>query len=201
MPTKPCFDSMAFSFYLDGMFSKMLSYGVAGFFLGAILGAIVGLTTLGQVKKSQRETALPISVVLFSVGFAVAGAGIGANMGKNSYIEERTGISNPTVDGYKQEGRYWVGVTKWIDKRDNKEYRIATGRNTILKNTVSTIDDTVFVIHDTTSASKQTIEKYHTAARNHCFKLIKENFTEEPMDVEKIVPAVQSQHVPKEMFR
>ena len=160
------------------MRKKQFEYGLQGAIIGLVIGAIVGFFTLNQIKLSQRGTMLPITIVAGAVFGAISGYSIGSKIGKNAYIEERLGF-NSLDTGFYKDGRYWVGYTKWTDNRDNRQYILQTSRG-YQKNLVSTLNGSSFTTHDCTSASKDTIPKYHGQARESLFKQLKNSFVETP---------------------
>jgi hypothetical protein len=174
------------------MQKKQFEFGLKGLLIGLLLGAIIGFLSLNQIKKSLRSQSLPFIVIGCAIAFAISGYGIGSKMGREHYIEERTGIDRPAKDGFLKDGRFWIGVTKWIDNRDNKEYTLLTGKpnDKQVKNLISSLNGRCFVIHESTSASKESVPKLHNTAKQQVWKAIKENFNENSFDELHFIPTV-----------
>jgi hypothetical protein len=154
-----------------------------------VIGIIADFGLLNQQKKSERTRLMPVTVGAIALFFGCSGCAIGSRFGKTVYIEKRLGIDKPIEDGYFQSGKYWKGVTKWSDKRDNKVYVLLTGRSNI-KNLVTAINDRPIIIHDCQSASRITVPRYHTQARNKIWKILKDSFQETPQNLENIILTV-----------
>ena len=159
------------------MKKKQNEYGLTGFFIGLIIGALAGLFFLNQIKKSQRGKMLPITISVGGILCAIGGYNIGSRLGKEFYVEERIGLKNMS-EGYNKNGRYWYGITKWTDNRNNEEYTLITGRSTTGE-LASALNNVAIFNHQIRNANQQTVPKYHTQARIFVFKKLKENFTEE----------------------
>lgn len=161
---------------------KKYSYLLIGAFLGLIvgfvLGALIGLGEANQYKKSQRDTATPILIGGFGVCGAIAGAVIGHKVGNEVYIEEKSGFNSATT-GYGKDGRYWFGMTEWIDPRNNNTYQIVTER--VAKGIIETrINEIAVMRHDTNSASRHSIERCHNEGKRYVLSAIKDAFYSDP---------------------
>lgn len=107
-------------------------------------------------------------------------------------MEVKSGIDKPTEDGFLKDGRFWVGVTKWIDKRDNKQYILLTGKpnDKNAKKLISTLNGRCFLIHESTSASKESLPKLHNSAKRFVWGKIKETFNEDSFDENGHIPTI-----------
>jgi hypothetical protein len=170
------------------MKEKQREYGILGFLIGAVESTLLGFFSLNQVKKSMRADVLPWTVAAGAAFVGIGGYGMGSRMGKQAYIEERLGIDT-AEEGYTKYGRYWVGITKWTDKRDGKQYTLLTARSN-QKFLVSALNDRIIVKHDCQSAARDTVPRYHTQAKNHVWSLMKENYQEQPIEEEKLLPSL-----------
>lgn len=140
------------------MKAKQIEYGLIGLIIGLLVGAILGLAELNWIKKSQRATvAIPLIAITAAI-VSIVGIYMGSNHGKLKFIKQRTGLDN-IITEYIKDGRYWIGISTWIDKREWQEFKIETQRlNGIL---CSAINGQVFRIHSIPNANQQTVPKIH----------------------------------------
>lgn len=161
---------------LDAMRKKMFEYGIGGLFIGLILGVLAGVSEITYVKKSMRSEILPYAIGLSAVFFAIGGYGVGSKIGKEAYITERLGINTPEEHYYK-EGRYWVGVTNWTDRRNNVKNSLVTTRGNTGE-LVTVFNGNLIYNHQIRNANQQTVPRYHQRAKNELFKKMKDDFKE-----------------------
>jgi hypothetical protein len=158
-------------------------------FAGIIIGVLLGFFALNQVKENERDSMLPIALIVGAIIGAGSGFGIGSTIGKSVYIEERIGQAD-AQDGFWKEGKFWKGMTNWTDKRNGKKYQLITSKS-ISKYLVSTLNNRIIIRHDCTSASQQTIPKYHGQAKGYVFGKLKEEFKEEAVEAERLFPTIK----------
>lgn len=171
------------------MEKSKFKYGINGAIIGILLGSIIGFAFLSQIKKSQRNNVLPFTLIIGSLLGAISGYSIGSKFGKEDYIEENLGLKTQKEEMIK-EGKYWYAYTQWTDKRDGTSYTLQTAKSN-QKNLVSILNEKLILWHDCQLASKETIPKYHTLAKKHIIKLMKDNFTEPSKPFETYIKIIQ----------
>lgn len=77
-----------------------------------------------------------------------------------------------------KDGRYWIGSTTWSDTRKSSIINILETRRVTQKQIVSFLNDAPIHVHNTESASKESISKCHKNIQLHVFKRIFESFDE-----------------------
>lgn len=102
--------------------SKKYSFAILGFLIGLVFGVLAALGESNYYKKSQRNIALPILSIGGGLIFSVISASVGYKVGKTIDIENATGISDADTQYYKI-GRFWTGITKWTDPRNEEVYK------------------------------------------------------------------------------
>jgi hypothetical protein len=147
-----------------------LEYGIYGLLLGAGLGIVLGLSQLYYFKRSIANKYGSEMIVATSVLLSIVGYTRGNKIGEMSYIKNEIGEADSSTNFIK-DGKYWVGVTDWIDKRSNIQYRLLTARSN-QKYIVSALDNKVILKHEEISASKVTIPKLHEKAKQEIFNKI-----------------------------
>lgn len=173
------------------MRKRSIEFDFTGMFIGLVLGAILGYAALRMVKKSQIGAAAPYIIGFSTVFCAFIGFNIGQGVGKNDYINEKLGLKKILQDGYLKDGRYWIGITKWIDGRNQAEHILVTARSN-QKFLISQLNDRVILKHDDTSASKTAIPKCHEMAKNYVFGILRNTYADEPKELATIFPTVYS---------
>lgn len=107
---------------------KQTEYSIIGFFVGAIIGVLIGLGFMNQFKESQRASIMPISLIAFGISFGASGAAFGSKLGNDENREKELGLDK-SEDGYFQDGKYWVGYTKWKNPSTGEAYELHTTRS------------------------------------------------------------------------
>ena len=157
------------------MKKKQFEVGMTGLVLGVFVGILLGVGELNWIKKSQRGTmAIPVIAVTVFIT-AIAGYNIGSGIGKKQFIEERTGIKY-AQEGYYKEGRYWVGITQWTDKRGNQTFKIKTER--VGGTLCSSLNGRTFRNYGIPNANQQTVPRYHKQTVNEVFTKLIDSFKE-----------------------
>lgn len=158
------------------MNKKQIEYGMYGLLIGIVAGVIIGISTLNYMNKTERSM-MPLFIVgISSIVIGVIGYGKGSSIGKGIYIEQTLGIDKAT-DSMLQDGRYWIGITKWMDTRNNKQSTLLTARSQAGP-LVTELNEELFINHEIKSASKVNVEKHHRQARQAAFDKLRENFSE-----------------------
>lgn len=158
------------------MVRKKLEYAILGLIIGVILGILLGFGELQWIKKSQRQSFMPLAIGISVLLCACVGYSWGSKTGKEIYVDECLGIDKSEESFYK-DGRFWVGITKWIDKRDSKQYQLVTSRhggNTL----VTSLNNHIIYNHGIPNANQQTVPSYHKQSRNQLWKELRDSFTE-----------------------
>lgn len=158
------------------------SYSITGLSIGLIIGCMAGVGELNYIKKSQRGSVLPFALIIGGVAGAAVGASIGYRLGRTLHIEKITGIDSAQTT-FSQQGRFWIGTTILKDTRSNSDIRIVTVKSSS-KTLVTELNGQRVIAHDTNSASRVSVEKFHKQARYTIFSKLKELFVEEsPTDL------------------
>lgn len=129
---------------------------------------------MNWIKKSQKNAVFKPVIVISAIGAAFVGIRIGSKIGKSKYIEDQLGL-NAISEGLIQQGRYWIAVSKWTNKRTGKENVLYTGKSEsgIL---VSEYNGTIAFNHQINSGSKINVTKFHKIARTQILQQEREHF-------------------------
>ena len=156
------------------MVKKQFEYGIMGILIGIAAGALLGFSILSQMNKTERSMMLIFIIGTCCIIGALAGYVKGASIGKAAYIQDVLGI-NSASDNMLQDGRYWVGVTKWTDKREHKENTLLTARSHS-GFLVTELNEEMFINHEIKSASRANVEKHHRLAKKIAYDRLMEEF-------------------------
>ena len=158
------------------MKKKQFEYGMFGLLIGIVAGVLLGVGELNWIKKSQRSIMIWPVIAVTVLVTSITGYGIGSKRGKQIYIESKLGIDKAS-NQYFKDGRYWVGITTWVDWRHENPFTIETKRiDGIL---CSSFNSQVFRNHGIPNANQQTVPKYHKQAVQEVFDKLVDGYTED----------------------
>ena len=139
--------------------------------VGLFLGLLIGGGMLSQIKSSQRDKVSLMIIASLTLIGGITGFKIGENLDDDEYIESILGIDK-AENGYRQNGRFWTGVTKWRSQ-DGTEQLIITLQDSN-KNLVTMLNGKTIINHQLKSGSRINVEKSHRQATNAIFNQLKE---------------------------
>ena len=169
---------------------KILSYGFFGLIVGATLGAILGSGQLFQAHITKQEMKADFDSWKWTILGAIGGAVIMGTMGAKVDRVERLGSEESQIEKERvneikkalglapyppveifQEGRHWVGVSKWIDPRHGKEYLLKTYQNEEGR-LVTTLGNLTYIHNSISSAGEEAVTAAHRSSRVQVFKTL-----------------------------
>ena len=142
--------------------------------MGALLGIFIFYGLLFYTKKSVVQEIRLFGTVFSLIVGAILGVKKGVSLGEKEFIMNVIG-QNECTTNFIKDGKFWVGVSEWTDKRLNTQYKLLTARSN-KKYIVSALDNRIIIKHNETSASKITIPKLHENAKKTIFKQISEHY-------------------------
>jgi hypothetical protein len=152
---------------------KKRDYRIAGVIIGGIIGVLVGFGAISQIKKSQREKTISITIIAGSILGISIGYKIGSKIDNEIWIENELGIDQAKSEFIKV-GKGWVISTQWTDSKNNS-YTLLTGQASN-KTLISQLNDELFLNHNINSGSKVNVSKFHKIAQQQIYKKLKETY-------------------------
>lgn len=142
--------------------------GLAGSFIGLLIAGGI----LNQTKKSQRSAALPVAIVGGLTIGIVGGIVIASKIIDDDNSSKKYGLDKmESIEG--KVGRKWVLETRWINPLSGNINSIQTGFSESSGTVMTFLNGSPHFDHESSSGSKDFIQKTHINARYELIKKIK----------------------------
>lgn len=140
------------------------AFGIMGAIIGLVMGGALGNKLVEDEGKEKADAA---ALLLQDEGLRIEKKRVDA-------IIETLGLHEYQSQMYK-EGRYWVGLTKWVDCRLNKLYTLKTERSDtgVIR---TSLNGAYIFNHIEKTATKDFIPAAHTQSRDVLFKRLVDHY-------------------------